>query len=115
MAEYPSLIYGDESRWEDADAMTFDPVMAGDQALSRKHKAAQRGAHALQPTATATSAPEEPSGAFSVSDAPFAETKEAPSSYYLVQADNVDEASAMAKDVPPPFGGIELRPARTFG
>jgi hypothetical protein len=49
-----------------------------------------------------------------VTDGPFAETKEALGGYYLVEAANLDDAIAMAKDVPALFGGVEVRPVRVF-
>ena len=47
-------------------------------------------------------------------DGPFAETKEALGGYYLVEAADLDEAIALAKQVPTPFGGIEVRPIMVF-
>ena len=49
-----------------------------------------------------------------VVDGPFAETKEAIGGYYLVEAADLDEAIAMAKDVPAYFGAIEVRPVMVF-
>jgi hypothetical protein len=49
-----------------------------------------------------------------VTDGPFAETKEALGGYYLVDAESLDEALALAKQVPAPFGGVEVRPIRIF-
>jgi hypothetical protein len=49
-----------------------------------------------------------------VTDGAFAETKEALGGYYLVEAADLDEALALAKQVPMPFGGVEVRPIRTF-
>jgi len=48
-------------------------------------------------------------------DGPFAETKEALGGYYLIEADDLDGALAIAKQVPAPFGGVEVRPIMTFG
>ena len=47
-------------------------------------------------------------------DGAFAETKEALGGYYLIEAADLDEALALAKQVPAPFGGVEVRPIRTF-
>jgi hypothetical protein len=49
-----------------------------------------------------------------VTDGPFAETKEALGGYYLIEAADLDEALALAKQIPAPFGGVEVRPIRTF-
>ncbi len=51
---------------------------------------------------------------FTATDGPFAETKEALGGYYLIEAADLDEALAVAKQVPAPFGGVEVRPVRTF-
>jgi len=48
-------------------------------------------------------------------DGPFVETKEALGGYYLVEAADLDEAIAMAKDIPMPGGGVEVRPVMVFG
>jgi hypothetical protein len=45
-----------------------------------------------------------------VTDGPFAETKEALGGYYLIEAADLDEAIAIAKQVPAPYGGVEVRP-----
>ena len=47
-------------------------------------------------------------------DGPFVETKEALGGYYLVEAADLDEALAVAKQVPAPFGGVEVRPVQVF-
>ena len=49
-----------------------------------------------------------------MTDGPFAETKEALGGFYLVDAADLDEALAIAKEVPAPFGGVEVRPIRVF-
>jgi hypothetical protein len=61
---------------------------------------------------TATSIRTSATGETVTTDGPFAETKEAIGGYYLVEADDLDAAIAIAKDIPAPFGGIEVRPVR---
>ena len=68
----------------------------------------------LEPTATATSVRSDGAGGFTVTDGPFAETKEALGGYYLITADDLDAAIAIAKQVPAPFGGVEVRPVMVF-
>jgi hypothetical protein len=114
MAEYLVLIYGDETRSENVEPDVFDRIMAGHRELREKHKTAIRGGNALQPTGTATSLRKVSSGGFSVTDGAFAETKEALGGYYLIEAVDLDEALRIARDVPAPFGGVEVRPVRTF-
>lgn len=70
--------------------------------------------HALQPASTATSLRRQGSGGFAVTDGAFVETKEAIGGYYVVEAADLDEAMAVAKGIPAPFGGVEIRPVREF-
>ena len=51
---------------------------------------------------------------FTVTDGPFVETKEALGGYYLIEAADLDEAIAIAKQVPVGVGGVEVRPVRVF-
>ena len=45
-----------------------------------------------------------------VTDGPFAETKEALGGYYLIEAPDLDHALDIAKLCPARFGGVEVRP-----
>lgn len=46
-----------------------------------------------------------------ITDGPFAETREQLGGYYVIEANNLDEAIAIAERVPPArFGTIEIRP-----
>ena len=114
MAEYLILIYGDESVSGNPDAEASNQIMKGHQVFGERNAPALRGGNALQSTASATSIREDSSGGFVVTDGPFAETKEALGGYYLVEAADLDEALALAKQIPMPSGGIEVRPIRTF-
>ncbi|MDB5065218.1 MAG: YCII-related protein, partial [Chloroflexi bacterium] len=78
------------------------------------NSASIRGGDALQPTSTATSLRHEPSGEITVTDGAFAETKEALGGYYVIEAADLDEAIAVAKQVPARFGGVEVRPVMVF-
>jgi hypothetical protein len=52
-------------------------------------------------------------GAVSVTDGPFAETKEMLAGFYLVDALDLDEAIKIAADMPPAkYGSVEVRPVR---
>jgi hypothetical protein len=63
------------------------------------------GGNALTPTSTATSIRGD-----IVTDGPFTETKEALGGYYLIEAADLDQALAVAKLCPAPYGGVEVRP-----
>ena len=43
-------------------------------------------------------------------DGPYAETKEALGGFYLIEANDLDHALAVAKLCPAPNGGVEVRP-----
>ena len=65
---------------------------------------------ALQPVATATSVRIR-DGRTVMTDGPFAETKEHLGGYYLIEADDLDEATAWAGKIPTAkWGTIEVRP-----
>jgi len=113
MAEYLILIYGDEKKIGEAGQPLWDELMQGHMAFAEKHATSLRGGHALQSVATATSVRHDGDNA-TVTDGPFAETKEALGGYYLVEAKDLDEAIGIAKDVPAPFGGLEVRPVQVF-
>ena len=52
-------------------------------------------------------------GQVSVTDGPFAETKEALAGFYLVDARDLNEAIQIASRIPPArYGSIEVRPTR---
>jgi hypothetical protein len=69
-------------------------------------------AEALQPVDTATTLRIR-DGRTTITDGPFAETKEQLAGFYLVDADNLDDALEIAAKIPPAReGSIEVRPVR---
>ncbi|WP_405602532.1 YciI family protein [Streptomyces sp. NBC_01410] len=114
MAQYLILIYHDEQAWADAPQEVWDRTLKEHRAFQEANVGAILGSNALHPTATATCVRTDDSGALAVTDGPFAETKEALGGYYLVEAADLDEAIAVAKQCPMAFGGIEVRPVQIF-
>ena len=114
MSQYLLLIYDDEAAWANAPEGTMDRIMGGHQRFGAANGAAIQGGNALQPTATATSLRHDSSGEVTVTDGPFAETKEALGGYYLVEAADLDEAIAPARQIPVVAGGVEVRPIMVF-
>ena len=114
MAQYLMLIYEDEARWAQAPPEAAEQVMKQHDEFVAAHQPALRGGHALQPASTATSLRRQGSGGLAVTDGAFVETKEAVGGYYVVEAADLDEAMAVARDIPAPFGGVEIRPVREF-
>jgi hypothetical protein len=114
MAEYLILIYGDEAHFTDMDQQQLDKLLQEHGDFQARNGAAIKGRNALQPTDTATAIRSDDSGRYDVTDGPFAETKEALGGYYLVEAADLDEAIAIAKQIPAPHGGVEVRPVQVF-
>ena len=112
MAQYLVLIYGDESAFENMSAEDMDLMMKAhgrfaEQVVEQGGKI--NHGEALQPTSTATSIRND-----IVTDGPFAETKESLGGFYLIEANDLDHAIALAKLVPAPNGGVEVRPVVDF-
>jgi hypothetical protein len=69
-------------------------------------------AEALQPVDTATTVRVR-NGKLSVTDGPFAETKEQLAGFYLLEARDLNDAIQMAAKIPPAReGSVEVRPVR---
>jgi hypothetical protein len=113
MAKYLVLLYEDEAAWANAGELGAQMIKEHG-AFREANKNAVVGGHALQSTETATSIRKDDSGHFTVTDAPFAEAKEALGGFYLIEAPDLDAAIAIATQVPAPFGGVEVRPIRVF-
>src|SRR3954447_9874290 len=109
MAQYLVLIYESEADYAAGGEQAWKDAMVAHQEFAGKHGASLRGGEALQGSATATSIRDSV-----VTDGPFAETKELLGGYYVIEADDLDAALAIAKDVPAKFGGVEVRPIMTF-
>ena len=116
MAQYMILIYEDEASWADAGEEVLGQTLKEHGQFGENNAAVLRGGGKLHPTDTATSVRKaSSSGGFGGTDGRFAETEEAVGGYYLIEAADLDEAIAVAKQVPAQFGGVEVRPVRVFG
>jgi len=105
--KYLCLVYGEE---KDIAAMTDDECMAYDQSLRDTGRCL--ASEALQPVRTAKSVRVR-NGKVSVRDGPFTETKECLAGFYLIEANNMEEAVRLAAKIPPAQAGtIEVRPIR---
>ena len=110
--KYLLLIYENEAAWattsEEEQGQIFGEYMAYTQDIARSGKLIH--GEALQPSATATSVRVE-GGKTITTDGPFAETREQLGGFYLVDAENLDEAIALAARIPGArTGTIEVRP-----
>ena len=114
MAKYLVLIYEDEKRWEQADERTNNEVFQGHLEFRGRNGAAVLGGEALEFTHTATGIRPDGSGGFVVTDGPFIETKEALCGFYVIDAADDAAAVEVAKQIPAPYGGIEVRRVRVL-
>ena len=106
---YFALLLGPESTSApDPDAAAAE--MAAYQAFHAKAATAIRAGDALTPSATGvriTGGPDAPA----VTDGPFAEGAEVAGGYYVFEAENLDEALALARDIPAArYGAVEVWP-----
>jgi hypothetical protein len=124
MGQYLILLYEDEASWAAVGEHEAGEILAAHGRFAAAHGDVLRGGGWLHPTATATTV-RSPDGGGSqdrdgfaagedalVTDGPFVETKEALGGFYLVEVPDLDTALALAREVPAPFGGVEVRPLR---
>ncbi len=107
--KYMLLIYGAESDWtEDERKECMIESMGISEELEKQGK--WLAASPLQSVTTATSVRVR-DGRKQITDGPFAETTEQLGGYYIIDADNLDEAIAIAARLPPAKKGtVEIRP-----
>jgi len=110
--KYLLLIHVEEMHYAKLSPQETERLMGDYQEFTKQLKAA--GAHLasqrLRPIASATTIRVR-RGETLVSDGPFAETKEQLGGFYLINANDLDEAIAWAGKVPAAkHGSIEVRP-----
>jgi hypothetical protein len=106
--KYLCLIYGEEKT---LDSMPEDECVAYGEWL--RNSGACLASEALQPVQTATTVRVR-NGRVSVTDGPFAETKEQLAGFVLLDARDLDEAIQVASKLPPArVGSVEVRPIRS--
>ena len=105
--KYLCLVYLDEKRLDelpDEDCVDFDiGIRKSGQCLASE---------ALQSVQTATTVRLR-NGKVSITDGPFAETKEQLAGFYMIEARDLNEAIQVASKIPPArVGCVEVRPIR---
>lgn len=105
--KYLCLVYGEEqkiARMDDRECLACDQELrARGQCIASE---------ALESVASATTVRMR-NGRLSVTDGPFAETKEQLAGFYLVEARDLNEAIQIAAKIPPAaVGCVEVRPIR---
>ncbi|HEY7758161.1 MAG TPA: YciI family protein [Burkholderiales bacterium] len=105
--KYLCLVYIDEKR---LDAVPDEECLAYDAAVRRSGHCV--ASEALEPVATATTVRVRNSKV-SITDGPFAETKEQLAGFYMIEAQDLNEALQLAAKIPPAReGSVEVRPIR---
>ena len=105
--KYLCLVYLDEKK---LDTVADHECNACVDAL--KQSGYHIAAEALQPVHTATTVRVR-NGKMTVTDGPFAETKEQLAGFYLIDAKDLNEAIQLAAKIPPArVGSVEVRPVR---
>ena len=105
--KYLCLVYLDEKRLSelpDEDCVAYDEAI--------RHSGQCIASEALESVHNATTVRVR-NGKVSVTDGPFAETKEQLAGFYMIEAADLNEAILVASRIPPAcVGSIEVRPIR---
>lgn len=115
MPQYAAIIYTADVDWSAPEQAA---EMAGYGEFGAAHADTIRGGAALHPTSTATTVRVRGArgGDVVLSDGPYAETKEALTGFYLIDAADLDEAVRIVADIPAAWNGaVEVRPVIDFG
>jgi hypothetical protein len=114
--KYLALVYLDEkamAAMPEADwaALNRECIACGDSLRASGH---MLDGAPLEPTTTATTLRIR-NGKLSVTDGPFAETREQLAGFYMLEARDLNEAIQAAGKIPPArYGSIEVRPVRSL-
>jgi hypothetical protein len=107
--KYVCLVYLEEEKLRDVPDRECQACGDGMRAKSRLV-----AAEALQPSGTAKTLRIR-DGKLSVTDGPFAETKEMLAGFYLIDAKDEADALEIASKIPPArIGSVEVRPVRAL-
>jgi hypothetical protein len=114
--QYLLLIYDPEKAWTDMAEAERNKMFHEYMTLTQDMKTAGQhlAGNALQPVHTATTVRVR-DGKVSITDGPFAETREQLGGFYLIEAKDLDEATKLAARIPSArIGSIEVRPIMNF-
>jgi hypothetical protein len=115
--KYMLLIYDEEQAWAKLSESEQQQIYKEYGQFGQEIKTGGQylGGFQLQPTSLATSVRIR-DGKEMVTDGPFAETHEQLGGYYLIEAKNLDEATAIAARIPSAkMGTVEVRPVVEAG
>jgi hypothetical protein len=114
--KYLLLLYGDESQWANASPEDIERELAEYQSFSSEINGAGVfiSGEALEATNSATTLRIR-HGESSLTDGPFAETREQLGGYYLLDCKDLDEAVTWASKIPAAqTGSVEIRPVMNY-
>ena len=112
--KYLCLVYHEEERIDALPECEYDAIVS--EVLEYRDTLRQGGHYIasspLQPVQTATTIRVR-GGKMSITDGPFAETKEQLGGFYLIEARDLNDAIRLASKMPPArLGCIEIRPLK---
>ena len=114
--QYALLIYENEAAAPKQGTPEADEIFQRYMSFTQDITAegVNKGGEALYPVASATTVRIR-NGELQVTDGPFAETKEQLGGFYLIEADDLDQAISIAARIPASeSGSVELRPVWDF-
>jgi hypothetical protein len=114
--KYLLALISEEGGMEDASPEEMKAVMNRWDAYSREtvNNGAFLAGEGLQPSATASTVKIEEGKEPTVTDGPFAESKEQLGGFYLLECKDLDEALEYAKKIPFQNGSVEVRPVMDY-
>lgn len=118
MARYLILIYGDEARWNTMSAAERQQIDDGHRAFRAKAGTAVLSSGQLESSETATTLRGIDQNIPVITDGPYAEAKEVLGGFYVVRAENLDEAIGYAgvlAEVAHDHSCVEVRPLVDHG
>jgi hypothetical protein len=112
--KYLCLVYHEETKVDALSESEYDAIVS--EVLDYREELRKSGHYIasspLQPVQTATTVRVR-NGKVSVTDGPFAETKEQLGGFYLIEARDLNDAIRVASKMPPArLGCIEVRPLK---
>ncbi len=115
--KYLCLVYHDEAMIDALPEREYNAIVC--EVLDYREELRRRGhyivSNALQSVQTATTIRVR-NGRVSITDGPFAETKEQLGGFYLIDAADLNEAILVVSQMPPArLGCIEVRPIKELG
>lgn len=106
MAKYIIFIYDNESGLAALTPEQNSSVMESHGVFAEKYGASLRGGGRIGPTTDSVTIEGEATRPGHI----LGDADKVPTGFYIVEADSSDEAVEMAKLVPAPAGGVEVRP-----